>query len=327
MTRTTPESASHPRAPTIPARGRALRLHAYGGPETVSIDSVETPVPGPGQVLVQVKAAGVNGLDWKAREGYVRDAFPLVLPVTLGLELADVVLQAEAGVGHLRPGDRVMGPLAGFGAYADFVAVDAGKLCLVPDGLSDMEAAALPVASLTAWQLLEAAGIALPDRRVLIHGAAGGVGGFAVQFAKSAGATVFATASARSRAHVLHLGADEVIDYAAGRFEEKVGDIDVVVDLIGGDVPDRSWSVLGPSGVMISTTTPDIAARTLPGRRGIWFVNRPNASRLHEIAEAVASGRLKSAIAETVGFGELPAAIERNRTGHAPGKIVVDLGR
>ena len=308
-------------------RLRAARIHAYGGAEVVGLDAAEAAAPGPGEVLVEVRAAGVNGLDWKVREGFVRDVYPLAFPATLGIELAGVVLQAGEGVSNLKPGDRVMGPLGGVGAYADQVVAVADRLSLTPDGLSDVEAAAIPVAGLTAWQLLQAAGFDLAGRRIMVHGAAGAVGGFVVQFAKAAGATVFATASSRSAEHLRRLGADEVIDYCAERFEDRLRDLDLVVDLVGGEVVDRSWAALSPAGVLISTAAPDLARRTPEGRRGVWFMMRPDAERLREIADQVAAGTLVSTIAEVVGFADIPAAIERNRTGHAPGKIVADFPR
>jgi len=306
---------------------QALRIHSYGGPEVLRFDDVPVPTPGPGQVLVQVTAAGVNGLDWKVRDGLVRDAFPLPLPAALGIELAGVVTATGPGATRFQVGDRVMGPMMGLGTYADFVAIDAAKLCLTPAGLSDVAAAALPVATLAAWQVLRAAGPLRAGQKILIHGAAGGVGGFVVQFAKAAGATVFATASGASRQHVLDLGADLAIDRFADRFEDRVSDIDLVVDLVGGDAIDRSWSLLADQGVIVSTAAPDITQRAPAGRRGLWFMMRPDATQLAQIAEAVAAGTLKSTVAEVIGKGGLIDAIERNKQGHAPGKIVLDLIR
>ena len=206
---------------------RALLLTQYGGPAALNISTVETPTAGAGQVLVRVHASGVNGLDWKVREGYVKDAFPLQLPTVLGIELAGVVEAVGPGVTRLRTGDRVMGALGGLGAYADLVAVSEENLSLVPDALSFVEAAALPVAAVAAWQSLHFAGPIQAGQRVLVHGAAGGLGGFAVQFAHQAGAMVFATALESHFGYVHSLGADHVIDYQQGRFEAAVQDIDL----------------------------------------------------------------------------------------------------
>ncbi|WP_352726276.1 NADP-dependent oxidoreductase [Mesorhizobium sp. M0276] len=315
-------STSEPLAP-----GRALRLQAYGGRESLTVDSVSAPEPGPGEVLVSVKAAAVNGIDWKIREGYLRERFKLTLPATLGIEMAGVVLRTGPGVMGVKPGDRVMAALGGVGAYADHLVINAEKLVLTPSALSDVEAAAIPVAAMTAWHVIQAADFDLSGRRVLIHGAAGGVGGFAVQFAKAAGATVFATASTNSLPHVRALGADEVIDYRQQNFELLARDIDFVVDLVGGEVVDRSWALLSPDGLLVSIAATDLASRTPPGRRGVFLSNKPDTARLTAIAQQVAVGALRSTIADVVGFDDLASAIERNRTGHAPGKIVADFTR
>ncbi|RSZ60058.1 NADP-dependent oxidoreductase [Massilia atriviolacea] len=306
---------------------RAVRIHAYGGQELVQVDQVDVPAPGAGEVLVRVRAAGVNALDWKIRQGYLQAVFPLALPAALGIELAGEVIALGDGVTGFAPGDRVMGALGRLGAYADAVAIDAHRLALVPQGLDDVQAAALPVAGLTAWQALRAAGPLLPGRQVLIHGASGAVGGFAVQFAKAAGAVVLATASAASRAHVLALGADRVFDRHAERFEEQVGDVALVLDLVGGDALDRSWQVLAADGAIVSTAAPDIGARVPGGRRGLWFTMVPDRRQLGEIAGMVAAGTVRSTIARVTGIDGLAQAIEQTHTGHAPGKVVVDFSR
>ena len=220
-----------------------------------------------------------------------------------------------------------MAALGGVGAYADHLVINAEKLVLTPSALSDVEAAAIPVAAMTAWHVIQAADFDLSGRRVLIHGAAGGVGGFAVQFAKAAGANVYATASTRSLPHVRALGADEVIDYKQQNFELLARDIDLVVDLVGGEVVERSWALLSPDGLLVSIAAPDVVSRAPQGRRGVFLSNKPDTARLAAIAQQVAAGTLQSTIAEVVGFDDLPSAIERNRTGHAPGKIVADLTR
>jgi NADPH:quinone reductase-like Zn-dependent oxidoreductase len=304
---------------------RALVLKQYGGSETTTISTVPAPEAAPNQVLVRVKAAGINGLDWKVREGYVRDAFPLQLPAVLGIELAGTVEAVGPGASRFQVGDRVMGSLGGLGAYAELVAVNESLLCRVPDGLNEVQAAALPVASLAAWQSLYAAGPIEHGQRVLIHGAAGALGGFAVQFAQQAGATVLATARGRYAEYVRGLGADQVIDYEKQRFDKVVNGIDLVLDYVGGDVLDRSWNVLSEKGAIVGTTSPDILARAPAGRRGLWFVNKPDAARLETIARDVAQGRLHSQVSEVVAFNELATAIERNRTQPHQGKAVIDF--
>jgi len=306
---------------------RSILLRDYGGQTAAQVAQTPAPVAGDGQVLVRVRAAGINALDWKVREGHVRDAFPLQLPAVLGIELAGVVEAVGPGVERLRSGDRVMGPLGGLGAYAEFVAVDASRLARMPESLSDVEAAALPVAALTAWQSLNLVGPIGPGSRVLVHGAAGAVGGFAVQLARRAGAFVAATASADDLEYVRSLGADQVVDYRSQRFEDVVADVDLVLAYVGGDVIDRSWKVLRRTGAMVGTSSPEILARTPPGRQGRWFVMQPDAALLEKLAGEVAAGALKSRIGEVVAFEDIPGAIERNRVGPRRGKAVADFTR
>lgn len=306
---------------------RGVQVLAYGGADAVRVSEIAKPEAGQGQVLVRVRAAGVNGIDWKVREGYVRDAFPLQLPAVLGIELAGVVEAVGPGASRFKVGDRVMGLLGGLGAYADVVAVNEANLSRTPDGLDDVQAAALPVAAVAAWQSLNHAGPVRAGQRILIHGAAGGLGGFAVQFAKRAGAEVFATVAAAHVEYVRGLGADHVIDYQSERFEDVAHDIDLVLDYVGGEVLDRSWQVLAPTGAVVGTSSPDILARTPAGRRGMWFMNRPDPELLETLAAQVADGTLKSTISEVVTVDEIPAAIERNRTQSRTGKVVADFSR
>jgi len=306
---------------------RAVLIRAYGGVAAAELAEIAKPAAGPGQVLVRVRAAGVNGIDWKVREGFVREAFPLQLPAVLGIELAGTVEALGTGASRFRVGDRVMGPRGGLGAYADFVAVDEANLVTTPPGLDDVHAAGVPVAAVAAWQSLHHAGPIVAGQRILIHGAAGGLGGYAVQYAKRAGAEVFATASTAHVDYVRSLGADHVIDYKTERFESAARNIDLVLDYVGGEVLDRSWQVLANNGAVVGTSSPDILARTPVGRRGLWFVNQPDAALLERLAAEIAQGSLISKLGEVVGFDDIPAAIERNRTEPRIGKVVADFSR
>lgn len=306
---------------------RTILLRHYGGETAAQVAESPLPVAAPGQVLVRVRAAGINPLDWKVREGEVRDAFPLQLPAVLGIELAGIVEAVGPGGTQFQVGDRVMGALGGLGAYAELVAVDEARLARTPPGLSDVEAAALPVATLAAWQSLNILGPIRAGSRVLVHGAAGAVGGFAVQFAHQAGAFVVGTAAAEDLAYVRSLGADQIIDYRSQRFEDAVSDIDLVLAYVGGDVIDRSWTVLKRTGAMVGTSSPEILARTPEGRQGHWFVMQPDAALLAKLADNVASGALTSRVGEIVRFEDIPAAIERNRTAAHSGKAVADFTR
>ncbi|WP_261435303.1 NADP-dependent oxidoreductase [Serratia ficaria] len=306
---------------------RAVLIRHYGGADAAELASVEKPAPGQGQVRIRVCAAGVNSIDWKVREGHVRNAFPLPLPIILGAEMAGIVDAVGPDTSRFRVGDRVMGAMAGLGAYAEFVALDETSLSPVPEGLDDVRAAAIPVAAVTAWNSLQHAGPLYPGQRILIHGAAGGLGAYAVQFARQTGAEIFATASLADRDVVRSLGADHVIDYQAQRFEDIALNINLALDYVGGEVLDRSWQVLAQDGVVVSTASPDILARTPANRRGLWFMNKPDPALLEKLANEVASGTLQSRIGDVVGFADIPAAIERNRTLSRTGKVVADFSR
>jgi N-ethylmaleimide reductase len=307
-------------------QNRALRIHAYGGADAVSLDEIEQREPpsiAPNDVRVRVHAAGINGLDWKIRDGILQDVFRLPLPATLGVELAGEVIETGADVTQFSIGERVMGALNGLGAYADNVTLPADNLAHVPDALSDAQAAAIPVAALTAWQALFEAGELKRGQTVLIQGASGAVGSFAVQFAHRAGARVVATARAANAEYVRELGADEVIDYRTASFWEKVRNVDLVLDLVGGATLSRSWQVLADGGRIVSVAAPDIASQTPAGRRGLWLQMRVDAKRLAEIAQQVASGEFRVNVSEVVALDDAAQAIERNKTGHGPGKAVV----
>lgn len=304
---------------------QAIILTQFGGTDATQLSETHIPEAEPGLVVVRVRAAGINGLDWKVREGYLRDLMPTVFPSVLGLELAGEVHAAGPG-SRFAVGDRVFGLAApGNGAYAEYVAVPEMLLALTPAGISDQQAAALPVAGLTAWQMLHAAGTPKAGDTVLVHGASGGVGTFLVQMAQQLGLTVIATASSSSRNHLRGFGVQTVIDRVNERFEDKVANVDLVVDLVGGDATDRSWSILRDGGVLVSAARFDIAAPRSDGRRGIPFQMQPDGERLAAIAAAVADGQLNVTIDETVPLAGIPAAIERNRMGHGPGKTVADF--
>lgn len=309
------------------SKNRAFRLHGYGGPAMIQLDEISVPTPGPGQVLVSVKAVGINSFDWKLREGFLRQAFPLALPAILGVEFAGEIVELGSDVKRFAAGDRVMTLLHGLGAYTEYIAVDESVLCRIPEALSDIEATALPISVQTAWEALLAAGEPLPGMKVLIQGGAGAVGGFAVQFAKSSGATVIVTASAKTRDYVIALGADEVIDYRTERFEDRVKDVDLVLDFVGGETIERSWSVLIAGGAIVTVNSPDIGAKAPSGFRGLFARAQPAPARLAKTAQLVAAGKVRSTIAHVFTLNQLLDAIACNRAGHAPGKIVVDFTR
>ena len=258
---------------------RAVLIRAYGGADAAEVAEIAKPAAGPGQVLVRVRAAGVNGIDWKVREGYVRDAFPLQLPAVLGIELAGVVEAVGPGASRFRVGDRVMGPLGGLGAYADFVAVDEANLSPTPDGLDDVHAAAMPVAAVAAWQSLHHAG---PDPLRPANSDprrgrwAGRICRAVRQAGRRGGLRHGGDRARRLRAQPRRGPRHRLPDRNVSR--TSLGDIDLVLDYVGGEVLDRSWQVLTKTGVIVGTSSPDILARTPAGRRGLWFMNKPDAA-------------------------------------------------
>ncbi|NEQ25679.1 MAG: NADP-dependent oxidoreductase, partial [Microcoleus sp. SIO2G3] len=238
---------------------KAVRIHSHGGPEVLHYEDAPRPIATEGEVLVRVHAAGVNPFDWRVRSGEIPKTSQL--PMILGWDVSGVVEEVGSGVTNFKVGDAVYA-LPNYrrqGAYAEYIAIDATEVAAKPTSLTHILAAAVPLAGLTAWQSLFDAAELKPGQTVLIHGAAGGVGSFAVQFAKLKGAYAIATASARNQEFLRELGADKVIDYQATRFEEVVGDVDVILDLIGGETQERSWQVLKQGGILLEfvpTCTP-----------------------------------------------------------------------
>lgn len=313
------------------ATQKAYRLHSYGGPECIQLDDIPIPTPGRSQVLVAVSTVGVNPFDWKLREGQAADFAGLQLPKTLGIDFAGTVVALGEDASRFKVGDRVMTLSTTLGAYAEYIAVDESILSRVPAALSDVDAATLPIPSVTAWTAVHLAGEVRSGMRILIHGASGTVGAFAIQFAKAEGAKVIAAASAKNREYVMGLGADEFIDYQTERFEERTKDIDLVLDfvLVGGamNTTGRSWAVLKPNGAIVTVADPSIIGNVPAGFRGFFPQIEPDAKRLEAISEQLASGKIKSKVARVFGRGELVDAIEINKAGGGTGRLIVDFKR
>lgn len=245
--------------------------------------------------------------------------------------LVGTVAALGDGLSRFEVGDRVMTISTSLGAYAEHIVVDEKILARVPTALGDMDAATLPIPALTAWQSLHAAGDVRPGMRILIHGASGTVGAFAVQFAKAEGATVIGTASAKNRDYVLGLGADVFIDYQAETFEDRVKDIDLVLDyvLIGGsrNTTDRSWGVLKPNGAIVTVADPAIMGKIPAGYRGFFPSIEGDATSLETIAEQLATGKIRSKVAQVFGRSDLVRAMEINKSGGTTGRLIVDFRR
>lgn len=304
---------------------RAVQLHEYGDPSVLRVDEVPRPHPGAGEVLVEVRAAGVNPIDWKLRSGGLQAFMPVELPHVLGIDLAGTVSELGPGVTEFAVGDDVFG--RGQGAYAEYATASAQSIARKPEALSFQQAATLPIGGVTAWcGLFETAGLAR-GQRLLVHGGAGGVGGLAVQLGRWKGAHVIATASAANLDFVRSLGADEVVDHSAARFEDVVRDVDVVFDTVGGEVTDRSWSVLRKGGILVVVAgmpQPELALQHGVRTSG---VQAPPAIRsiLDQLAALVVDGNLKPLVGERFPLAQVEAAHRASETGHGRGRIILEV--
>ena len=301
---------------------RAVRIHKFGGPDVLQLDDIPRPQAADGKLLIRVAAASVNPVDYKIRRG----GYPLVgekdLPYTLGRDVAGTLEMAAAGFDQ---GAEVYAHLDwADGGYADYALCAPSGVAAKPATLSMVEAGAVPLAATTAWQGLFDHGRLKAGQRVLIHGASGAVGAFAVQFARVAGAYVIGTASGDEIERVRRLGASEVIDYKAQRFEQVVSDIDLVFDLIGGETLQRSFAVLRRGGALISTVDePDAARAAQAGVTASRYRAQPNAEQLSKIARLIDSKQVEVTLAKVFG---LDAATEAHRfleQGHPHGKVVL----
>jgi NADPH:quinone reductase-like Zn-dependent oxidoreductase len=302
---------------------QVIQANDYGGPEVLTLHQASRPEPDPDQVLIHLKAAGVNPADWKYRAGFYRQFMPLAFPWTPGLDGAGVVEAVGANVTTVKKGDEVYGLVSG--GYAEYALASAKEIQLKPAYLTFEQAAAIPLGALTAWGAVIDAARVEKGQRVLVHGAAGGVGAFALQLARWKGAHVTGTASAKNLDYVRSLGADDVIDYNATPFETVVHDLDVVIDTVGGDVPGRSWQVLRPGGVFVT-----VAAWLPEGAGQEHNVKALNASRaapdaLNQISELIEARQLKPAVGPLFPLAEARQAQELSQTGHGRGRIILQI--
>jgi NADPH:quinone reductase-like Zn-dependent oxidoreductase len=306
---------------------KAIRIHAYGGVENLHYDDVLRPEPQAGQVLVRVYAAGVNPIDWKIREGYFKQMFDLPLPVIIGEDIAGVVAAVGSGVTTLHPGQDVYGiaDLQLSGAYAEYALCYAEAIAPMPHTLDYIHAAAVPLAAMTAWQALFDTADLHSGQTLLIHGGAGGVGGYAIQLAKLKGARVIATAAVEHLDYIKNLGADLVIDYHAQPFEQQVKDVAVVLDLVGGETQARSWQVIRHGGILVSTV--GVPASGIPeGIRAIGMALNPKAERqLQQIAQLIDAHQIEATVEKTFELEAAAAAQEFSQHGHPYGKLVLQV--
>jgi NADPH:quinone reductase-like Zn-dependent oxidoreductase len=309
---------------------KAVRLHSYGGSDVLVYEDIPKLIPTEDELLVRVHAVGVNPFDWKVRAGYLKEVLHSKLPLILGWDVSGVVEEVGSGVSNFKAGDAVYALLnfARDGAYAEYITIRAAEVAAKPTSLDHLRAASVPLAALTAWQaLFDIAGLSA-GQTLLIHAAAGGVGTYAVQLAKTKSVHVIGTASARNQDFLRKLGADEVVDYQATRFEDAVRDVDVVLDLIGGETQERSWKVLKKGGVLVTTilTNPLVSETAAAhGVRGIMFGVQPNTAQLTEIAGLIDAGQVKPIVETVLPLMEARQAHELSQSGHTRGKIVLQV--
>lgn len=304
---------------------RKMRIHRFGGADVLQNDEVEPSQPDASQVLVTVKAASVNPVDFKIRNG----KYPAVkddrLPYTLGRDVSGVVEKCGAQATAFKVGDEVFGMVGiGGGGYAEKAVLDQKAVARKPGQVDHPHAAAIPLAGQTAWQGLFTHGQLKAGQSVLIHGGSGGVGHFAIQFAKAKGARVLTTVSTDNVAFARSLGADVVIDYKAQRFEDHASDLDMVFDLIDGETRERSWKLLKRGGTLVSTLTdPSQEKATELGVRALRYTVEADGNELAEIADLVAAGKVKPHVSNTYPLQDAAKALASVEKGHSVGKVVL----
>ena len=306
---------------------KAVRVHRFGPPEVIALEDVPKPEPSNGEVVVQVKAAGIGPWDALIRSG--KSALPQPLPLVLGSDLSGVIDSIGPGVEPFKVGDEVFGVTSErfTGAYAEYALAKAAMIAPKPKNLNHTHAASVPVVAVTAWQMVFDFARLSSGQSVLIQGGAGNVGGYAVQFAKLAGALVIATASAKDVSYVRSLGGVGVIDYRATRFEERVKETDAVIDTVGGDTLDRSYGVLKRGGIVVSSAAqPSNEKAEHHGVRAVFFLVQVTTERLRKIAELIDAEKLRTEVGEVLWLDEARKGHEMvEGAPHRRGKIVIKV--
>ena len=308
---------------------KAVRIHSFGGADLMVYEDAPLPVPGAGEVRIKVRAAGVNPFDWKIRTGGFESMIKHELPLTLGWDVAGDIDSLGAGVTEFTVGDPVYA-LADYtrnGAYAEYIVASTSIVAPKPQSLDYVQAASVPMAAETAYLAMYEAGQVKAGQTVLVHGAAGSVGAFAVQLAKARGARVIGTASTTSADYVKSLGADQVIDYKTEHFETIAKDVDVVFDTLGGKTQELSWQVLKPGGLIISTVQPPNPPADAPaGAQGKIISVQPSAESLRAITALIDAGQLKTLVQQTLPLSEARRAHELLEAGLSkPGKVMLQV--
>ena len=304
---------------------KAVRIHSYGGVDALKFEDAPRPRPKDDEVLVRVIAAAVNPVDAKVRQGAFR--MPgATMPLILGYDISGVVEETGAKATKFKRGDAVYAymSLERGGAYAEFAIVKENEASAKPQTRTHEQAAAVPLAALTAWQTLVERARLDAGQTVLIHGGSGGVGMYAIQIAKARGAKVIATASGANQEFLRELGADQPIDYKATKFEEVVKDVDVVLDLVGGDTLTRSYDVVKKGGIIVSVLDqPKKAELEKRGIRGTAMLVQPAGDMLAELTKLIDAGKIKSVVSQTFPLAATAEAHKAIESGHTRGKIVL----
>jgi NADPH:quinone reductase-like Zn-dependent oxidoreductase len=309
---------------------QAIQVHQFGGPEQLKLEQVPRPQPQTGEVLVRVYAVGVLPAEWKMRQGFFKDVFPVSFPYIPGSAFAGVVEEIGTGVTDFQVGQAVFGRSKG-GAYAEYTTASIETLAPKPETLSFEEAATISGGATTAWTALFENGALQPGQRVLIHGAAGGVGVFAVQFARRKGAQVIATASPVNEEFVHALGAQTVIDYTSTPFEQVAHDVDLVLDTIGGETLQRSMDVVKPGGILVSLleqpSQEKAQACGIRAMKSMAALPFPSRRLLQTIAQLMEEGQIRTFVGKTFPLHKAHLAHELSQHGHGRGRIVLHINK
>jgi NADPH:quinone reductase-like Zn-dependent oxidoreductase len=303
---------------------KAIRIHQYGDASRLKLEEVPGLSIADDQILVRIRDAGVNPIDWKIRQGYMRQVRPASFPVTIGQDFAGEVVDVGKAITQFAVGERVFGFAQG--TYAENAASPASTVAIIPNSIDFATAAALPTAGSNALQVIRDVVGAKPGMSILIHGAAGGVGSFASQIARDLGARVVGTATGADITYLKSLGVDKVIDYTRDRFEAKATGMDAAVDLVGGDTLSRSYAVVKKGGVLATTVQPiDESAARQAGIRAVQVVMTRNAADLAELARLVEEGALKPRLDKTMSLSQAKEAQELSEAGKTQGKVILKV--
>lgn len=312
---------------------KAVAINEFGGADKLQLLDLPQPKPGPGEILIEIKAAGVNPVDWKIRQGLLQGRLPHEFPIVLGWDAAGIVAEVGQGVQHFAERDEVYAycrkPLIKDGTYAEYVVVSENGAALKPNNISFEEAGVVPLSALTAFQSLFASAQLKAGETVLVHAAAGGVGTYAVQLASNAGALVLGTASLQNHAYLRELGVKEPIDYARADFRDIVRakhpeGIDVVFDCVGGNVFQRSIDILKKGGRLVSIIEPEGVKQLKAGGLNAHYVFvEPSRAQLSLLTDMIEGGKLKIFISRSFSLEKAAEAHFLSETGHTCGKIVL----